>query len=94
MDVVFSEHAIFEMQRRQIDKQTVADMVKNPQQKILSKKERVIAQGKYIDYDENKEMLLRIIGKEKKGVFYVITVYQTSKIEKYWIKEVSNEGYL
>ncbi len=88
MNVVFSEHAIFEMQRRQIDKQSVANMVKNPQQKILSKKERVIVQEKYVDYDENKEMLLRIIGKEKEGVFYVITVYKTSKIEKYWIKEV------
>ncbi len=88
MNVVFSEHAIFEMQRRQIDKQTVANMVKNLQQKILSKKEKVIVQGKYIDYYENKEMLLRIIGKEKKGIFYVITVYKTSKFEKYWLMEV------
>jgi hypothetical protein len=32
-------------------------------------------------------MLLRIIGKEKEDVFYIITIYKTSKIEKYWIKE-------
>jgi len=29
-------------------------------------------------------MLLRIIGDELEGSFYVITVYKTSKIGKYW----------
>lgn len=32
-------------------------------------------------------MLLRIIGEESFDVFRVITVYKTSKIDKYWIKE-------
>jgi len=37
-------------------------------------------------------MLLRVIGKEAAGKFVVITVYKTSKIEKYWRKESENEG--
>ena len=41
-------------------------------------------QNKYYDKDEGKDMLLRIIGSEKGDVFEVITVYKTSKIEKYW----------
>ncbi len=33
-------------------------------------------------------MLLRVIGKEIIGSFIVITVYKTSKIEKYWKEEM------
>jgi hypothetical protein len=29
-------------------------------------------------------MLIRIIGEELDDIFYMITVYRTSKIEKYW----------
>ncbi|MBA7524557.1 hypothetical protein ES705_16698 [subsurface metagenome] len=32
-------------------------------------------------------MLLRIIGIKKSGSFKIITVYKTSKIDKYWVKE-------
>ena len=31
-------------------------------------------------------MLLRVIGKEEAGEVVIITVYKTSKIEKYWAK--------
>jgi len=30
------------------------------------------------------EMLLRVIGEESENEFHVVTVYKTSKIEKYW----------
>jgi len=54
----------------------------------MSRKGRVILQSKYKNSIEQKEMLLRVIGKEVNGVFIVITAYKTSKIEKYWKEEI------
>lgn len=58
-------------------------MVLKPQQKLPSKKGRVIVQGVYHDQFENKEMILRIVGEETNDSFKVITAYKTSKIKKY-----------
>ena len=84
MDIVFSNHAILEINRRQIKIEDVERFVDNPPQQIPSKKNRTIIQGKYHDEHFNKEMLLRIIGEELESSFYVITAYRTSKIGKYW----------
>jgi len=87
MNAIFTEHARFEMERRQIAENNVSDVVEHPQQRLVSKKGRIILQNKYFDNIEKKEMLLRVIGKElADGGFRVISVYKTSKIEKYWIK--------
>jgi len=58
---------------------------KKPQQKLPAQKGRVIIQNRYFDKTENKEMLLRVIGLETSDEFKVITLYKTSKINKYWI---------
>ena len=42
MEIVFSDHALFEMKRRQIDKEIVNDVFENPHQKFSSKKGRVV----------------------------------------------------
>ena len=84
MNITFSELAIFEINRRNIEKEEIENLVKNPQQKLVAKKNRIIILGKYVDNSQNKEMLLRVIGEELESSFYVITTYKTSKIEKYW----------
>lgn len=86
MEVILSGHAVFEAKRRNIDEGLIRSMVIKPQQKISSKRGRVIVQGRYQDQIEDKEMLLRIIGKETIDKFEVITAYKTSKIKKYWIE--------
>jgi len=43
-------------------------------------------QNKYYDQSEKKEMLLRVIGTETSEKFEVVTVYKTSKINKYWME--------
>ena len=60
MNIIFSEHAIFEINRRNIEKEDIENLVKNPQQKLAAKKNRIIIQGKYVDNSQNKEMLLRV----------------------------------
>jgi hypothetical protein len=84
LKVVIKSHAAFEAERRGIKEELIKSVAKNPQQKLPSKKGRVVAQSKYYDEEENKEMLLRVIGIETSDKFEVITVYKTSKINKYW----------
>ncbi len=84
MKFVFSEHALFEMEFRKINKEEIERLIEHPMQKLPAKKNRIIMQKRYNDDIENKEMLLRVIGEELENSFHVITVYKTSKIEKYW----------
>jgi hypothetical protein len=86
LEVQIKGHAIFEAGRRGISEEFIKLVVNNPQQKLPSKKERVIIQNKYFDQEEKKEMLLRIIGIETSEKFEVVTAYKTSKISKYWIE--------
>ncbi len=86
MEIKIKGHANFEAGRRDISEEFIKFVVDNPQQKLPSKKGRVIVQNKYYDQEEKKEMLLRIIGIETSEKFEVITVYKTSKISKYWIE--------
>ncbi len=84
MKVIITDHALFEAMRRGITEESINSVVNNPQQKLPSKKGRVIVQNKYYDESNNKEMLLRVIGTETTEGFTVITVYKTSRISKYW----------
>ncbi len=47
--VVMKSHARFEAERRGIPEESIKDAVKNPQQKLPSKKGRVIVQNRYYD---------------------------------------------
>ena len=87
MDVVISDHARFEIVRRQLSEEVVRSIVQNPQQVVKLKKERKVCQSKYYDSTEGREMLLRVICEERHDLLFVITVYRTSKIDKYWQKE-------
>jgi len=84
VDVIVTEHAKFEADRRNIPEELIKSVVEVPQQKLSSKKGRVIVQKKYYDETEGKEMILRVVGIESVEEFRVITVYKTSKIDKYW----------
>ena len=88
MDVIINEHARFEIQRRAIEETDIITLINKPQQRISSIRGRIVLQSKYFDKTERKEMLLRVIGKESPEGFIVITAYKTSKIGKYWGKEV------
>ncbi|KKK66893.1 hypothetical protein LCGC14_2959500 [marine sediment metagenome] len=87
MRIRLTDHARFEAERRGISEDEISSVVQSPEQRILSKKERVILQNKYYDTIEGRDMLLRVIGSQMGDVFEVITVYRTSRIEKYWSGE-------
>ena len=94
MELVITDHARFEARRRHIDLELALSIIQNPQQKIPSKKDRVVFQGRYHDTIENKEMLLRAIVEPSGDTIKVISLYKTSKIDKYWIREENYESYL
>lgn len=84
MEIIIKGHASFEAKRRGIKEELIKSVVEKPQQRMPSKKGRIVVQSRYYDEEENKEMLLRIIGTEAYDRFEVITVYKTSKTSKYW----------
>ncbi len=87
MDIVISDHARFEIARRQLLEEEVRRVAQNPQQVVKLKKERRVCQSRYYDSTDSREMLLRVICEEKEDVVFVVTAYRTSKIDKYWMKE-------
>ena len=87
MDVVISDHARFQIVRRQLSEEVVRGVAQNPQQMVKLKKERKVCQSKYYDSGEGREMLLRVICEERHDLLFVITAYRTSKIDKYWEEE-------
>lgn len=75
---------MFEMNRRGIAIEQVEAIIKNPKQELRSLKGRVILQNKFYDSIGKKEMMIRVIGVRESEVFKIITVYKTSRIQKYW----------
>ncbi|RZD17465.1 MAG: DUF4258 domain-containing protein [Candidatus Acididesulfobacter diazotrophicus] len=61
MNIIFTAHVKFEMKRRNINEILVRDVIEKPEQKLLSKNDRVVFQSKYFDIKENIEMILRVI---------------------------------
>ena len=87
MDIVISDHARFQIVRRQLSEEVVTSVAQNPQQVVKLKKERKVCQNKYYDSAEGREMLLRVICEERHDLLFVVTAYRTSRIDKYWKKE-------
>ena len=87
MNVIISDHARFEITRRQLSEELVIGIAQNPQQVVQLKKERRVCQSKYYDSTQDREMLLRVICEERHNQLFVVTAYRTSKIDKYWQEE-------
>lgn len=80
--VEFTKYAELQIQERGIDRRDILDVLKSPGQVLSAKKGKKVAQKKLSR--EEKEGLLRVIFEEKVDTKVVVTVYWTSKIEKYW----------
>jgi hypothetical protein len=83
--IVITEHARLEALRRGIELDLMLSIIERPQETVLAKKNRLVLQSKYYDKIAGKEMLLRVIVESEESTVKVISVYRTSKIDKYWI---------
>jgi hypothetical protein len=75
-------HAAFEMARRQIPEQVVREILKKPEQQYMVREGREVVQSRIVLV--GKLYLVRIFVDLDRNPFEVVTVYRTSKIEKYW----------
>ncbi len=86
MGSVITDHARFEAQRRNIDLHFVESIIESPQQKVSSRRNRIVFQSKVYDKILGKEMLMRVIVEQSGDILKVISIYKTSKIGRYWVK--------
>lgn len=82
MDVEFSLHALEQMQKRKISLDTIKNILDAPLQ-VIQQDDKQIFQG-VVPFD-NKNYLIRVFVNIVKQPNLVITVYLTSKIDKYLI---------
>lgn len=82
VNFILTGHAETEMRRRQIDQKSVAAVMAAPEQIVEGEGGRKVYQGKV--ECGGKTYLVRLIVEDWHSPPVVITVYRTSKIEKYW----------
>jgi hypothetical protein len=80
-----SAHAQEEVERRRIPMQLVESVLNNPQQVVPAFRGKTAYQSE-LDFGSGKKYLLRAIVDDSVYPAAVITVYRTSKINKYWRK--------
>ncbi|OFX62043.1 MAG: hypothetical protein A2066_05660 [Bacteroidetes bacterium GWB2_41_8] len=81
MEFEFSKHAIDQMGYRSISKETVLSIVLQPDT-IVDQDETTRIYSKLV-YKDSKKYLYRVFVNYLKDPMIIITVYKTSKIEKY-----------
>jgi len=84
VDYIITDHAYFEMQRRGISKKIIQSILENPDQIVEVREGRNVHQSKVQHDDSDKMYLIRVFIDIDRKPPEVVTVYRTSKIEKYW----------
>lgn len=83
MNFKISRHAHDEMKQRRIPSSLVEDVLENPQQVVEEYGNKKGYQSK-IDFGGGRIYLLRVIVNDTVDPAVVVTIYKTSKIQKYW----------
>jgi hypothetical protein len=77
-----SRHARLEMERRGISPKLLEQVLQNPQQIVPETRGKKAYQSIY--FSSGKQFLVRAIVAVENDPPIVVTVYRTSKIDKYW----------
>ena len=85
-DAIICPHALAEMRRRQVTEEDVRRVLSAPEQTLTARKGRVILQSRMEMGVPPKTYLLRVVVEVDRDPQEVVTVYRTSKLEKYWRK--------
>lgn len=79
-----TDHARAEMARRQISEEDVDGVVTAPEQRVPVREGREVLQSRRESGRPSKTNLLRVFVDVDLDPPVVVTVYRTSKVEKYW----------
>jgi len=82
IDYTISDHAIFEIGRRGLTKETIDVVLKNPGQRYDVRPGRVVLQSRI--KEAGAEFIIRVFVDIDRQPAEVVTAYRTSKIAKYW----------
>jgi Domain of unknown function (DUF4258) len=78
-----SKHAEQELKRRNIPPTVLDEVLQRPEQVVVQPGSEKVYQS-LIDFGAGKIYLVRVIVDDTVSPASVVTVYRTSKIEKYW----------
>ena len=81
-EIGFSKHSLVQMQQRGIKIELAQSILDTPQQIILEPDKKIYQS--IIIFEDDGEYLVRIFVNTLKQPNFVITIYKTSKIEKYY----------
>ena len=79
---VFTTHALAEMARRRISSETVVTVLRAPEQRIPVRTGRDVLQSRLML--DGKLYVVRVVVDVDRSPADVVTVYRSSKIDKYW----------
>jgi len=82
-----TDHARIEMARRQISEADVDAVLSAPEQVEYVREGRLVCQSRVEAGKSAQTYLLRVFLDVDRDVPEVVTVYRTSKIEKYWRRD-------
>ncbi len=88
-DHVLTDHARFEMARRGITEEQIGRVLSNPEQVEFVREGRKLFQSRIEFGIPSKTYLLRVFVDVDREPPEVVTVYQTSKVKKYWRSDES-----
>jgi len=83
MNFRLSKHAERELGLRKIPRLLVDEVLRQPQQVVVERANRKAYQSQ-LDFGGGRIFLLRAIVDERFDPAVVVTIYRTSKINKYW----------
>lgn len=87
MEVVLTRHAREMAARRQIDEALIRRVAQQPDQRLPGVEGAVVLQSRFADPHTGKTMLVRLVAEQAPGKIRILTVYKTSRVEKYWKRE-------
>jgi len=82
MDFTLTDHASEESRRRQIPLEWIVSTMEAPEQVIPGANRRKVLQSRIVA--DGKMYLVRLVVEDWHQPPVIVTVYRTSKIEKYW----------
>ena len=83
MNFEFSKHAETELVLRKIPRAMAEEVLRQPQQIVTERAPRKAYQSK-VEFGDDKTFLLRVIVDDTVEPAIVVTLYRTTKINKYW----------
>jgi hypothetical protein len=82
-----TDHARLEMRRRQISEAAVESVLAAPEQTACVREGRAVYQSRIEFGEPSKTYLLRVVVDVDRQPSEVVTVYRSSKVQKYWRSE-------